>query len=128
LPQVIEHHRVPTDGTTPYIGGEPLDATPAAHGCTIVLPERVVPDDAARARLLQLIDAHIPGHVRYRLRLVPAGVAVGRQSTVGIDTLLGGSSSPGLGRARLGRDLTTAGGPRAAAVPGSPLPPGRRQS
>ncbi len=126
LPQIIEHHRVPTDETS-YIGGEPLDATPTAHGCTIVLPERVVPDEAARARLVRLIDGHIPGHVRYRLRLVPAGIAVGRQSTVGVDTLLGGSASLGLGAARLGRDLITAGGPRSAIVLGNPLSPGRRQ-
>jgi phage tail-like protein len=127
LPQIIEHFRMPTEGPMPFVGGAPLDATPVAHTCTIVLPERVVPDEAARARLTRLVDEHIPGHVHYRLRLVPAGVAVGRQSTVGVDTLLGGSSSAGLGADRLGRDLITAGGPRAAVVLETPLSHGRRQ-
>jgi phage tail-like protein len=127
LPQIIEHHRIPSGGDAPYIGGEPLDATPVAHGCTIVLPARVAPDDAARARLERLITAHVPGHVRFRLRLVPAGVAVGRQSTVGVDTLVGVPSSGALGDARLGSDLATAGGPRAAVVPGRSLFHGWRQ-
>jgi phage tail-like protein len=128
LPQIIEHYRVTgaDDGRVRYIGGEPLDATPVAHSCTIVLPERVAAGDAARAQLERLITEHIPGHVRFRVRLVPAGVTVGRQSTVGVDTLLGSPSPRALGVARLGRDLTTAAGPRSAVVLGSSLSHGRR--
>ncbi|MEV4351505.1 phage tail protein [Actinoplanes sp. NPDC049596] len=126
LPRVIEHFRVPPGPVLPYIGGEPLDATPRAHGCTVVLPDRVAPDTAARARLERLIAAHMPGHVRWRLRLVPAGVVVGRQSSVGVDTLVGSPTSGALGEAALGRDLTTGRGPRAAVVPGRSLSTGRR--
>jgi phage tail-like protein len=120
MPQIIEHFRLPAGNPVP-IGGELLDPAPLAHGCTIVLPERAVPDDAARARVEQLIAAHAPGHVHCRLRLIPAGVAVGRQSTVGVDTLLGRPSSGALGAARLGDDFATAGQlPRAPFVPGIP--------
>ena len=127
LPQVIEHFHVPVaaDGTTPFIGGQPLDASPVAHGCTIVLPERVVPDEDERRRLERLVAEHIPGHVRFHLRLVPAGVAVGRQSTVGVDTLLGTPTSAVLGQARLGQ-LVTPPGARDAVVIGHSLPHGRR--
>jgi phage tail-like protein len=110
MPQVIEHFRLPP-GTPPPVGGRPLDPVPAAHGCTIVLPERTVPDESARARIEQLITEHIPAHVRFHLRLVPAGVAVGRQSTVGVDTLLGRRSTGALGEGALGDDLVTAGPP-----------------
>ena len=112
LPQIIEHFRVP-DGDH-YVGGELLDATPAAHGCTVVLPHRVAPDAAAQARLERLVAAHLPGHVHARVLFVHAGVAVGRASTVGVDTLLGTPSDRSLGSARLGLDLTTARGPRSA--------------
>lgn len=127
LPRVIEHYRVPTGPDVPSVGGQPLDATPRAHGCTVVLPDRVAPDDAARARLERLVAEHIPGHVRFRLRLVPAGVAVGRQSTVGVDTLLGSPSSGALGSGRLGLDLATDAGPRTAVTLPSSLSHGRRK-
>lgn len=122
LPPIIEHYRVAADV---HIGGEPLEATPVAHGCTVVLPERVVPDDDARTRLERLIADHVPAHVRTRLLVVPAGITVGCQSTVGVDTLVA-SDFPGvLGTARLGRALTLAGGPRTALT--SALSPGWRR-
>lgn len=105
LPQVVEHFRLPEGEAVP-IGGAPLDAPRAAHTCTVVLPEAVVPDDAASQRLVRLLADHAPGHVRVLLRLVPARIAVGHQSTVGVDMLLGRSAPGALGEGRLGEDLT----------------------
>jgi phage tail-like protein len=128
MPQVIEHFRLPAE---PFpVGGEPLDAPQAAHTATLVLPAAAAPDDAARARLEQLVAEHAPAHARILLRLVPAGVTVGRQATVGVDTLLGAPSSGALGEARLGGDLATAP-PRPEGLvpaPSLPAPPPHRRS
>lgn len=106
MPQIIEHFRLP-EGPV-MVGGEPLERTSVSHTCTLVLPDAVVPDATAHTRLERLIAEHAPAHVCVHLRLVTAGVAVGRQATIGVDTLLGGHPSGALGRSRLGAGLATA--------------------
>jgi hypothetical protein len=125
MPQVIEHFRLP-DRPVP-IAGEPLAAPPTAHTCTLVLPAVAVPDAAARTRIERLVADHTPAHVRVELRLVPAGITVGRQSTVGVDTLLGPPSSGVLGAGRLGADLVTAAARPEGLVPAPPRPYRRSQ-
>jgi phage tail-like protein len=125
LPQVVEHFRLP-EGDAPPVGGAPLDAPRAAHTCTVVLPEAVVPDEAARARLARLLADSAPGHVRVLLRVVPARIAVGHQSTVGVDTLLGRSDPGALGEGRLGEDLALAAPRPSGLVPELPRTSPRR--
>ncbi len=108
MPQVIEHFRVPAGQVFP-IGGTPLELEPAVHSATVVLPASSVADAEAEARLSRLIAASVPAHVRIHLRLIEAEIAIGFQSTVGVDTLLGGLAPQGLGSAKLGQDLRTAG-------------------
>ena len=119
-PAIIEHFRI----TTPVsIAGVPLAPTSPAHGFTIVLPAIAVPDDAARSRLDQVIAAAIPAHTRYELRLVAPGISIGRQSTLGIDMLIGTTRPQPLGDAQLGNDAMFPGGhapPRL--VPGEGVP------
>ena len=50
------------------------------------------------------IAAAIPAHTRYDLRLVHPGVTIGRQSTLGVDTLIGAIQPHALGDVRLGED------------------------
>ncbi|MBE3638374.1 phage tail protein [Mangrovicoccus algicola] len=119
MPQVIEHFRLPA-GPVP-IGGTALEPVPPAHAVTIVLPAHAVADPAALARVERLVAASVPAHVRAALRPVGPGVTVARQSTIGVDTLIGPPAAPGLGAA--GESFITAGpaGPDmttgAAAVP-----------
>lgn len=100
-PAIIEHFRVKTPIS---IAGSLLDPAPPAHAFTIVLPAVAAPDDAARARLDRVIVAAIPAHTRYALRLVTPGIAIGRQSTPGIDMLLGSTRPQPMGEAQLGGD------------------------
>jgi phage tail-like protein len=106
MPAVIEHFRL----TGPLsVGGVPLAVAPPAHAFTIVLPASAVPDDAALGQLGRVIAAAIPAHARAELRLIEPGIAIGQQSTLGVDMLIGGpGSSLGpapLGAGRLGADL-----------------------
>jgi phage tail-like protein len=106
LPQVIEHFRL-GDGLPPMIGGSPLEVSPAAHSATIVLPRFAVPDAASKNRLLRLIAKNAPAHVRISLRLIEPGIAIGTQSTIGVDTLIGSLAPQGLCLAHLGYDFST---------------------
>lgn len=106
LPQIIEHFRIKA-GSDPKIGGLPLDLSGVAHSATIVLPRHVVPDGEAQARLEKLILKNAPAHVRINLRLVEPGIAIGSQSTVGIDMVISKTASGGLGAARTGATLIT---------------------
>jgi phage tail-like protein len=100
-PAIIEHFRI----TAPiFIGGSLLAPTAAAHAFTIVVPAVASPDDTARDRLDRVIAAAIPAHTRYELRLVEPGITIGRQSTLGIDMLIGSSRPHPLGDAKLGQD------------------------
>lgn len=106
LPQIIEHFRIKS-GSNPNIGGLPLDLSSVAHSATIVLPRHVAPDGEAQARLEKLIGKNAPAHVRINLRFVEPGIAIGTQSTIGIDTLLSGLEPRGLGNAQAGVSLLT---------------------
>jgi phage tail-like protein len=98
-PAVIEHFRI----TSPIsIAGSPLAPASPAHAFTIVLPAVAAPDASARARLDRVIEAAIPAHTRYELRLIAPGIALGRQSTPGIDMLIGSTRPRPFGEAELG--------------------------
>ena len=107
LPQIIEHFRIKS-GSNPNIGGLPLDLSGVAHSATIVLPRHVVPDAETQARLEKLISKNAPAHVRINLRFIEPGIAIGSQSTIGIDMLVGDLDPQGLGRAQSGLTLVTA--------------------
>ena len=98
-PAVIEHFRVVQPIS---IAGSPLAPTAPEHAFTIVLPAVAAPDAAARDRLDRVIAAAIPAHTRYELRLVEPGIAIGRQSTPGVDMLIGSIRPEPLGEAVLG--------------------------
>ena len=101
VPAVIEHFRIAAPIS---IAGSPLAPTAPAHAFTIVLPAVAAPDDTARDRLDRVIAAAIPAHTRYELRLVGPGIAIGRQSTPGIDMLIGSTRPQPMGEAQLGGD------------------------
>lgn len=107
LPQIIEHFRLPSGGEPVMIGGRVLDPGSLVHSFTIVMPEYLVQDDDARRSLERLIEANIPAHTRYELRLIRPGVTIGTQSTVGVDMLLGSLGEAGLGEAILGETFST---------------------
>ncbi len=72
-----------------------------AHRFRVVLPAAWVPTPDAELALRRVIDSEKPAHTTYELNLVKPGLRVGVQSTVGVDTILGGSS-PVLGEAETG--------------------------
>lgn len=119
LPQVIEHYRLSGFDAPPVVAGDPLgDPSGAnAHRFTVFLPSAVVPDDGTRRRLDRLIAASIPAHTGYDLRILSPGVAIGAQSTVGVDMLLGAAPGAPLGNGTLGQTFSTQG-PRVS----GPLP------
>lgn len=102
VPAVIEHFRL----TGPLsIGGEPLDAAAPAHAFTVVLPASAVVDKDARVQIDRVIAAVVPAHTRWELRLIEPGIAIGWQSTLGVDMLIGGYGPAPLDAGRLGADL-----------------------
>ena len=107
LPQIIEHFRIKS-GPVPSIGGAPLDLSGIAHSATIVLPRHVAVTAEAQARLEKLIAKNAPAHVRINLRFIEPGIAIGTQSTIGIDMVVGSLDPQGLGRAQSGLTLVTA--------------------
>jgi hypothetical protein len=82
----------------------------------VVLPAAWAGDPDRVAALRRAIEAEKPAHAAYDLDLVTPGVRIGVQSTVGVDTILGGPP-PGLGSA----------GPRlgAGGLPPADSPPAR---
>jgi phage tail-like protein len=87
-----------------------------AHRFRVVLPAAWAGDPDRVAALRRAIEAEKPAHAAYDLDLVTPGVRIGVQSTVGVDTILGGPP-PGLGSA----------GPRlgAGGLPPADSPPAR---
>jgi phage tail-like protein len=116
-PAIIEHFRLRDlasqfeagtgvlAGGQLYIGGYPLspEEDELAHHFTVVLPAAAVPDDVALATLRQLVEAQKPAHTAFQVRLVEAGIRIGCQSTVGVDTLVGEYPAAPLGELRLGQ-------------------------
>lgn len=107
-PVIIEHFRLRdydarrdvADPPGPYyLAGAPLDPSSAeiAHHFTLALPQKAAGDSAALQTLQQLIDAQKPAHTRYQIRLVSPGIAIGCQSTIGVDMLLGSAPPEPLG-------------------------------
>ena len=67
--------------------------------------------------------AAIPAHTKYELRLVSPGIAIGRQSTPGVDMLIGTTLPQPLGEAQLGGDaMFPAGAPPRRLVTGQGEP------
>jgi phage tail-like protein len=109
LPQVIEHYRLTAFETPPVVAGEPLGNSGHAHRFSIVVPHSVVPNDAAFNRLQRLIAVSIPAHTGYDLITLSPGVAIGTQSTIGVDMLLGAAAGAPLGDGTLGATFSTLG-------------------
>lgn len=99
-PVVIEHFRL--SELSPPVGRSPLPAPGAAHRCTIVLPESAVPGPEQQRELSGLLAAQLPAHVRAEVRYIRPGIVIGAQSSIAVDTLLGGAPHGALGAAQLG--------------------------
>lgn len=108
-PIVVEHFRLRGRPPDPplSIAGTPL--VPArgqhAHAFTLVLPAAAAGD---RTRLKRLVEAQKPAHTRCDLRLIEPGIRIARQSSIGVDTLLGGPDMQPLDAGRLAQTLFTA--------------------
>ncbi len=68
-------------------GREAFDAH--AHGFRVFVPAAWVNTEAEERTLRRAIEAEKPAHTRYTLHLVPPRLRVGRQSTIGVDTIIG---------------------------------------
>ena len=131
LPVILEHHRLhdrmagapgwvrardccPLQDPVPplYIGGLPLDPAPdeLAHRFTVVLPEGAAGDDEERVRIEQLVNAQKPAHTLFAVRYVRAGLRIGRQSSLGVDAVVGSYPVAPLGEARLGQTIQPGAG------------------
>ncbi|HEX8127039.1 MAG TPA: phage tail protein [Allosphingosinicella sp.] len=110
-PTIIEHFRLRGRPAAPplFVGGLPLSPAPAelAHNFTIVMPRAFVADPALLERL---IEAQKPAHTVASLRLVEPSFRIGRQSSIGVDTLIGSAPALPLGLGHLAQGLGTAGG------------------
>jgi phage tail-like protein len=114
-PTIIEHFRLRNRPAAPplFIAGFPLSpaSSDLAHNFTIVMPRAAVTDVA---QLERLIAAQKPAHTIAALRLVDSSFRIGRQSSIGVDTLIGSAPALPLGLGHLAQGLgTTAGGPPA---------------
>jgi hypothetical protein len=87
--------------------GAPLFAD-LAHRFTVRVPATAV---AGREdELIALIDSHAPAHTNFALCLIAADARVGRQSTLGVDLIVGGPRRP--------LELGTPSEPRGAVLAG----------
>src|ERR1035438_8566718 len=118
-------------------GDPPLDMfNRSAHKFRVSFPAGWLRNPADEAMLRRAIDADKPAHTSYDLRLVEARFRVGDQSTIGVDTIVGGVPVMRLGSAscqdlppslqpvgRLGYDtiLSGAGGSEMRLAPGVSL-------
>ncbi|MEE8455105.1 MAG: phage tail protein [Limibaculum sp.] len=109
MPQVIEHFRLPEGSGPIMIGGRALEPGTLAHSFTVVLPAAALAAAEDEDRVRRLIAANVPAHTRFQLRLIQPGVAIGTQSTIGVDTLIGSLDAAALGTGRLGHDFGSAG-------------------
>lgn len=102
LPQIIEHFRLPANGDPVFVGGEDLNAGRREHRMTILLPAEHLAAEDDRRVINRLIAGQLPAHVSYQLLPIETALTIGRQSTLGVDTLIGARAPEGLGDARLG--------------------------
>ena len=89
-------------------GSPDLDVFAAhAHRFRVVVPAVWVATPAAAAAVRRAIESEKPAHTAYELQVVKPGLRLGVQSTVGVDTIIGGEDArltvAGL---RLGTDAT----------------------
>lgn len=117
LPVIIEHHRLrgwqATDGRTMlHVGGLPMPgvADDLAHHFTVVLPRAAAQGAEAETKIADLIEAQKPAHTFVEMRFVETGVRIGRQSSLGIDMILGCWPSQPLGAGALGQGFHTGSG------------------
>ena len=73
-----------------------------AHHFRVFVPAVWVRDEAAEHMLRRAIDAAKPAHTAYELALLPSQVIVGRQSTLGVDMIVGRRPPARLGGVALG--------------------------
>ena len=73
-----------------------------AHHFRVFVPAVWVRDEAAEHMLRRAIDAAKPAHTAYELALLPSQVIVGRQSTLGVDMIVGSRPPARLGGVALG--------------------------
>ena len=105
----------------------------SAHRFRVYVPSAWVRTAAQEALLRRAIEAQTPAHTSYELVLVAPRFRVGVQSTVALDTMVGGPSASGLAsptddepasrppRERLGFDLVLGAGRSDAALGGTEL-------
>lgn len=100
-----------------------------AHRFRVVVPAPWVRTAADERKLRRAIEAEKPAHTAYQLALVHPGIVIGRQATVGVDTVVGAVPRLRLAcphdhdaapsrppRGRLGVDSVLAGEPTAAST------------
>lgn len=109
FPVILEHFRLRERSPVPplHIGGFPLapPAAETAHVFTLVLPAAAVAD---RAQVEALIEAQKPAHTRCELRLIEPGFRIARQSSLSVDSLVGGVPMRPLGLGHLAQSTITA--------------------
>lgn len=92
------------------------DRADHAHRFLLVLPEALLPTQEDRDVLVDLVNALRPAHTAWSMIVVPQGIRIGCQSSLGVDMVLGGKTSSTLGEMRLHQD---------ARLPAPPHPPPR---
>ena len=95
-----------------HVGGLPMPgvADDLAHHFTVVLPRAAAQGAEAETKIADLIEAQKPAHTFVEMRFVETGVRIGRQSSLGIDMILGCWPSQPLGAGALGQGFHTGSG------------------
>ncbi len=83
-----------------------------AHRFRVVIPASWVATPRVEASIRRSIEAEQPAHTQYELQLVAPGFRVGVQSTLGVDTILGGADARPAALGRLNADAVLAAGER----------------
>ncbi len=65
-----------------------------AHAFRVYVPAAWVPSPAAQALLQRAIDLQRPAHTSFSLVLVEPRFRIGDQSTLGLDSVIGGDNAP----------------------------------
>ena len=79
-----------------------------AHAFRVYVPAAWVPSPAAQALLQRAIDLQRPAHTSFSLVLVEPRFRIGSQSTLGLDSVVGGDAAPW--RMSCGADPAASGG------------------